>query len=51
MNAQTTSLLKDYRVLGNETSEVRYIPGGQTFASEAFTMLEKARPVVLSYRK
>ncbi len=49
MSAQTTSLLKDYLVLGNETSEVRYIPGEQTFASEAFTALEKARPLVLSY--
>jgi len=51
MSAQTTSLLKDYLVLGNETTEIRYSPGEEKFASAAFTTLEKARPVVLSYRK
>jgi hypothetical protein len=49
MSAQTTSMLKDYFVLGNETIEVRYIPGEEIFASDAFTTLEKERPVILSY--
>jgi hypothetical protein len=42
-------MLKDDLVLGNETIEVRYIPGEEISASDAFTTLEKERPVILSY--